>query len=185
MDCPAPPTSLLWPDPTDFPSITSTGYSLSSQRTWRNPAFATEPLQHALFSTYPHSPLWAPSSLTSTSFLLQPSSYSRWWCWLSGPSTELHLSTSKHRSDHLPQCKHFAPEHQLAGWCLQRWEQTKPSKQSHDSSLFWYFCVVGGEHILPPSIVGIGLVNGNMWFIPKLVNIGPGGWQADHLSPGI
>ena len=35
-NCPAPTTSVLWPDAADLPSITSTGAGLSSQRMQRN-----------------------------------------------------------------------------------------------------------------------------------------------------
>ena len=55
----------------------------------------------------PNSSMWPTSSVTSTGFLLRPASYSRRWCWPSRPSTELHLSTSKHWSDHTPQREHF------------------------------------------------------------------------------
>ena len=49
-DCPVPLTSLLWPDPADLPSTTSTGFGLSSQKMQRNswykrwspPAWTTE-----------------------------------------------------------------------------------------------------------------------------------------------
>ena len=96
-DYSAAPTSLLCPDPADLPSTTSTGSSLSSQRTqrdswfqsWSSPTWITaihswldskllwlnhcsvsRTLQHASFSTYPNSPTWPPSSVTSAGFLL-------------------------------------------------------------------------------------------------------------------
>ena len=47
------------------------------------------------------------------------------WCLPSRPSMELHLSTSKHWSDHTSQCEQFALLHQLAGWYCDRLEQTK------------------------------------------------------------
>ena len=43
---------------------------------------------------------------------MNDTSYSRWWCWPSRPSTELHPSTSKHWSDHAPQCEHIAESKQ-------------------------------------------------------------------------
>ena len=82
---------------------------------------------HSVFCYYPASPMWPPSSLTSSGFLLQPKSNSRRWCWPSMPSTELHLSTSKHWSDHKTQHEHFTLLHQLVGW-YHRWKQTKPAK---------------------------------------------------------
>ena len=47
-------------------------------------------------------------SVTNT--WLQPESDSRWW-----PSKELHPSTSKHWSDQMPKCEHFALLHQMVG----------------------------------------------------------------------
>ena len=92
--------------------------------------------------------MWPPSSVTSTGFLL-PTFDSRHWCWPSRPSMELHLSTSKHCSDQTPQLEHFALLHQLAGWYRHRWEQTKPSRQSRNSSLFWH--LMGGANSRPMS----------------------------------
>ena len=91
-------------------------------------------LQHALFTVCPNSPIWPPSFMTSTGFLLQPTSDSKQWCWPSRPSMELHPSASKHWSDHMPQREHFTLLHQLAGWYRHRWEQTKPVQRSRDFS---------------------------------------------------
>ena len=67
------------------------------------------------FTSYihPNSPIWPPSS---AGVLLQPASDSRRWCWPSWLSMELHLSTSKYRSDYTPQQEHFTLLHQLASW---------------------------------------------------------------------
>ena len=85
-DCPAPPTSLPWPDPADLPSTTSAGSAVSSQRKhynwtkrwsptawtaaspscldsvplWLNHCSISRTLQHASFSIYPDSPMWPP-----------------------------------------------------------------------------------------------------------------------------
>ena len=72
--------------------------------------------QHTLTFGIQFLPCKPPLLRDLTDFLLQPTSDSRWWCWPSRPSTELHLSTSKHWSDHTPQCKDFIPLYQLAGW---------------------------------------------------------------------
>ena len=74
---------------------------------------------------------------SDTGFLLRPATYWRRWYRPSKWSTELHPSTSKHWSDHTPQCEHLAPLHQLGSWYWHRWEQTKVAQQSHNPSVFW------------------------------------------------
>ena len=85
-------------------------------------------LQCALFSIYPNSPMWPPSSVTSTGFLSQSASDSRRWCWPSRLSAELHPSTSKHWSDHMPQSEHFALLHQPAGTPITESKQSLLTK---------------------------------------------------------
>ena len=92
------------------------------------------------FSIYPNSPMWRPSTATSSGFLLQPASDSRRWYWPSRPSTELHPSTPKHWSDHTPQHKH-------AGWYHHRWERANVAQQSCRSSLLWRLS--GGMNFRP------------------------------------
>ena len=50
--------------------------------------------ERTLFTIFPNSPTWLPSSMTSTGFLLQPALDSWRLCWPSGPSTALHQSSS-------------------------------------------------------------------------------------------
>ena len=66
---------------------------LDSQPLQLNCCSVTRTLQHTLFSIYPNYPMWPPSFVTSTGFLLQPTSNSRQRYWL---PTELNRSTSKH-----------------------------------------------------------------------------------------
>lgn len=84
-------------------------------------------LQCALFSINPNSPIWSPSSVTSTGLLLNHQIQDggagvqgcQWNCTCLPP-------------------KHFAQQHQLASWYHQHWEQTKLTQRSCDSSLFWH-----------------------------------------------
>ena len=68
------------------------------------------------FTNFPNSPMWPTTSMSSTGFLLWPTSYSRRWCWPSRASMELLLFTSKHCPDNTARQEHFAFLHQLAGW---------------------------------------------------------------------
>ena len=115
-DYSAPPISLLWPDPAYLPSTKSAGSGLSSQRMqhnswskrWSYPAW-TSATRSWLDSQPANKPgmLQCASFATSFGFLLQQASNSRWWCWPSRLSTELHPSTSKQWSDHMVQREHF------------------------------------------------------------------------------
>ena len=79
---------------------------LDYQPLWLNWCSVSRTLLHASLTIHPNSPMWPASSVTSTDFLLRPASDSRWWCWSSRSSTELHPSTSKYWSEHTPQLEY-------------------------------------------------------------------------------
>ena len=60
---------------------TSTGSWLDSQPLRLKRCSVSRTLRHTSFSIYPNSPMWSPSSVTSTGVLLRPSSNLRWRCW--------------------------------------------------------------------------------------------------------
>ena len=152
-ECPSPWTLLQWPNPADLQSTTSQQdpvFPRKGHNTTPGPSAGHLPpglmqltlgwtpnLHDWTVATYPECcsvlcfqstqilPHEPSSSVTSTGFLLQPMSDSRWWCWHSRLSMELHPSISKHCSDHMPQHEHLALLHQLALWyCHQRKERS-------------------------------------------------------------
>ena len=150
-DYPAPPTSLLWPNPADLPSATSAGLPVQAPVIYRldycnsllagPPASATKLLQHIqnaaarLVFNLPKLSHVTPLLLRDLHWLpvavcIRFKTTTLAFKAVNG-TAPIYLQTLVRQ--HATQREHLALLYLQAGWCRRHWQQTKLAQQTEES----------------------------------------------------